>query len=304
VNLHSSGTDAIITILKSKNIKAVIVAQDMCPEVIFKLIQSDFNVILAPVYSISSVAAYGETYLKETLENPLLNVCILFSHPYGIYSENKLILLMDMLRDADLIISDCCLCNPIAIIEKFSLPETIPVVFSFGYSKVIDLGGGGLSLTDNKIKTDMPSITKNISRHGHEYKLKASFSNQNIDHFLKNDIYKALAELSANLNNKKSNYRERLKGIFFNDRYIDSEWRFILLTDMRLKEAEKIRNKMKQHNVFLGLNYPLQKIFYSKVELDLYTMNKNGWPINIFTDFRVSEDYMKGVPVLKELLTK
>lgn len=80
--------------------------------------------------------------------------------------------------------------------------------------------------------------------------------------------------------------------------YLVSPWRFIIFSKFKKKEINQLLALCKKKGLFFGSNYPLLKYNNDRVVIDYKKMNKVGWPINIFTDFRVTQQSIKKIVYL------
>ncbi len=294
VQYINSGTTAILKLLKSNCIDNVIVAEDLCPEVMQSILKIGVKLLIAPVSKLGRSADYYITYFSN--QSPYIKTAILFSHAYGVYDEDQLNNLKKHVLSSDILINDCCLCDPIEMLDIHNL--SLPAVCSFGYSKVLDLECGGLLLTSEKYQTDLPRnlIKHHITRFDYRYLFETKSNvSVRIDAFKSSLFYLMLLRYRNDLFLRKSQYRCILKNTFHDCNFLDSPWRFVLFTNFNQPTVQELQDRALKCGVFLGANYPLIKLINDDLTIDIEKMNSIGWPINIFTDFRVTDSYIKKV---------
>jgi len=295
ITFLDSGTSAIKKLLKKHYIKSVLLSQDMCPEVVEAIKDLGINVFFASVNKIGQIANYEREYNRYLKKK---NFAIIFSHPYGIYNIKKLNRLSKILKTHHLLINDCCLCHPLEILKK---KLTLPTVISFGYSKVFDFGSGGAIISSSKVPFNFPSyIFKSSIKRFNKFfniniKLFYSYKFEKISNL---NFFLVLKEYDEILHNHKKNFINILKKNFKLKNYLVSPWRFIIFSKFKKKEINQLLALCKKKGVFFGSNYPLLKYYNDRVVIDYKKMNKLGWPINIFTDFRVNQQSIKKIVYL------
>ena len=86
----------------------------------------------------------------------------------------------------------------------------LPAVLSFGYSKVLDLGGGGVALTSGELACESGKgvIDRNIERFGEHYRVVIPLhESYRFNHFLKLPIFGTLSNYSNLVFEHKNNLR-------------------------------------------------------------------------------------------------
>lgn len=287
-----SGTSAILNIIKSARVDRIIIAEDMCPDVIKSIIDCGVEVFLAPVERLGVQADYLSIYNIITKIDTV--TAILFSHSYGVYDSQRLLETKAWLTDSDFIINDCCLCNPLDLIVDHRLH--LPAVFSFGYSKVIDLDYGGLLASEQPVffEENFRYVNYKVNRLEDEYNLRYSVFKSITNHeFYETEFYNEISRYSARLKEHKKPFQEFLIDNMTEYRFIYSEWRFVVFTKLNTDSVVKLKSDAKRYGVFIGSNYPINEIAGEKVRPNITRMDKEGWPINVFTDFRVDSNYIE-----------
>ena len=299
VTFFKTGTNAILQLLNASKVRCVIIAEDMCPDVMSSIIGNGMKVVLAGVDRIGNCANYREVYLKYLDENENEKCAVLFSHPYGIYQASSLSEVQKTVRTDHVVINDCCLCSPMEIFHKSDL--ALPSVLSFGYSKVLDLDGGGAALTagDLACESDADVIDRNIRRFDEQYRvvipLHKSYS---FSRFLQLPIFGVLTNFSHLVFEHKNSLGVFLNKYFASFECLDSPWRFVVLSKLNRIQVESLLHTAKKAGVFFGSNYPLLKCDDVDCVVDFFKTDELGWPINIFTDFRVNANAVEKVAII------
>ncbi|MEK9570694.1 MAG: hypothetical protein VW124_16870, partial [Paracoccaceae bacterium] len=246
VTFFTTGTNAILQLLNASKVRSVIIAEDMCPDVISSIIDNGMKIILAGVDRIGNCANYKDAYLKYLDENQNEKCAVLFSHPYGIYQASSLSEVQKTVRKDHVVINDCCLCSPMEILHKSDL--ALPSVLSFGYSKVLDLDGGGAALTAGELAcvSDADVIDRNISRFNQRYRvvmrLHKSYS---FSSFLQLPIYSVLTNFSHLVFEHKNSLGIFLNTYFASFECLDSPWRFVVLSKLNRNQVDSLLHTAK-----------------------------------------------------------
>jgi len=296
VSSFNSGTEAIIELLNSNRSESVLVPQNLCPDVIRALIGSGFLVTLAEVESHDRPPNYHR-YLSE--DHGIDTV--LFVHPYGVY-DDSVARLTDGLGRNVFVIEDCCLCDLVLFISSSKMRNSAWYVFSFGYSKVIDLDGGGLVIGPRAL----PSATKterSVSRFGKIVTLTADHQTfGDFESFLASDFFSKLRSLHGQIQEHAQLNRHRLDQILGDKAVIRSPWRYVYFAK-EMSHVEFLRQRIQRNdmNLFFGVNYPLWLINDAGILIQDQTKKGDiGIPINLFTDFRVTEEQVTRVAKFAE----
>lgn len=285
----NSGTQAIQAFLEEAKIDTVLLPNNICPDVIRSLTKR-YNLVLCEIEDHFKPPNYHK-YISSNLGE----VAIIFVHTYGVYQQKDREQISN--SSVKLVIDDCCLCDPISIINNyFSYDRNY--VFSFGYSKFIDLNGGGLYLGEHDLNTSTTSIN------GINLPLEhIKFST--IEQFKKSEIYKIIDLYSRN----RSEHSRKLSDIyvvldeFFET--MDSPWRKIYKVNKKFLDNLKETIDRENPNLFFGTNYPLWQYKNGNLSKKDSVDFSDKTLINLFNDFRVDEQHATDmVEVIKSLLGK
>ena len=296
VSSFNSGTEAIIELLNSKGSVSVLVPQNLCPNVIRALIENGFLVTLAAVESHDRPPNYRR-YLSEDRGID----AVLFVHPYGVY-DNSVAGLTDGLGREVFVVEDCCLCDPVSLLSSSSMRDSSWYVFSFGYSKVIDLEGGGLVIGPEAL----PSATKierSVSRFGSTVTLTTDHQTwSDLESFLVSDFFSRLRSLHGQIQAHAQLNRHRLDQILGDKAVIRSPWRYVYFAE-EVSRIESLRQRIQRSDMdlFFGVNYPLWLLNDDGILAhDHNWISDIGIPVNLFTDFRVTEEQVARVAEFAE----
>jgi hypothetical protein len=278
VTAYKSGTDAIMYQLEVFDINTVIIPQNLCPEVALR-ISNSYKIVFAPVLDHFEPANY-----RSVLPLHFDKVAILFVHPYGIYRELERNQISNF---CDFIIDDCCLCDPLAILQSHVKNER-SYVFSFGYSKVLDFGNGGLLVAPKSggvscMKLRLPFKMYGVSvPEGTDYDGTMSLST-----FVKIPFFLWLQRISDSRNKHKNEISKIYKSFIpAKVRVLDSPWRMVLKVsfDCRSEVIEILSNI--DLDMFVGSNYPLLSNDNRGVRFLSHVDKSGEVPLNFFHDFR------------------
>ena len=199
VFFRSSGTQAILDILHRQKPDTVVLPENICPSVLTQVLQK-FSVALAPVHDHFEPANY-----EKVIDSKRGKLSIVFVHPFGLPNYQQ----RAALNDYDVsVIDDYCLADPLEIINDFK-HENDASVFSFGYSKFLDFGGGGMAVSNDYISGThkLPRLIDNYSRTSKKVipdDIYTGLSDLPISEFTKCDFFREVKILKTNSTSAKS----------------------------------------------------------------------------------------------------
>lgn len=253
----------------------VLVPDNLCAEVATSLARK------TKLHLAKSIGFQVANY-NEKLVNLKPGSGLLFVHPYGqIKPYERNMIWAECEKRNIKFIDDFCLVSP-SIFQKYLLKGTSELylaVISFGYSKVVDLGGGAIFSGSSK-------ALENIKIE------KTSIYNDNYNNSL-NLIYfiKHLKKLETNRISRSVVLRKKFSEIFYDQIYCDTDWRFSIL----VKKNTKLFKKFKANNshLFWGNNYG--KLLKLGDQFTNSFDNLDYEIFNFFHDFRVEDDYADNI---------
>lgn len=282
VYFKSSGTKAILDILQRHNPETVILPANICPSVLTQVVKT-YAVILAQVDNHFKPANY-----IEAVNRCKGTVSVVFVHPFGVHHKKE----RDTLNYCNVsVIDDYCLSDPVAIIED-NVNDDNDYVFSFGYSKVLDFGGGGAVLSKQKV----PGTNKILNLIDN-YALKTSISRSQSSFLDKSDLslstFKCLDYFIKlkNIHKKRLTHQKNISDIYSEivktgRPCLNSPWRFIIKMSPQEERELSRFTSISQQKLFYGKNYPILAVQQSEIQLQTHQDKTGGIPINLFHDFR------------------
>ena len=280
------GSTAIYLILKSlfQN-KEVILPCNICYAAIYPVIYSENKPVFVDIMEETGNASYS-SIIEKVNEN---TGAIIFPYMYGNVSadifklknyckKHKIILIEDCASSMGATINE----HPVGTIRDYA-------VFSTGHAKIVDVGNGGLILTDNnldKIKNlydKLPIYTNKIDkelnvfsqkyrelRNQNDDKKIFDFFHQNyqnlflyqIDYQTVNQMKNKIDDLSNILQIRNKKYKLFLDNLNKNDSYKilsyekgSTPWRFTIILNQKEKRKELI-NILLMNHLFVSDWYP------------------------------------------------
>lgn len=278
ISAFNSGTDAIMYQLKCLDVDTIIVPQNLCPTVMARL-SRNYDLILAQVRDHFEPADYAAAVPVSCDKT-----AVLFVHPYGIYKEHERNLIVNLCHT---IIDDCCLCDPVAIL-RYHVKKGRRYIFSFGYSKVLDFGGGGLLISPELPVTSAEKLMLPQNYYGISAPEGTEFSGTiSMPEFVKTPFFSWLVIIS-NARTKHRNDITTIYRSFICDELeiLDSPWRMVIKVSSDLQaEMSHILN-CTELDIFVGSNYPLLDYCSGEVSILGHLDESASVPLNLFHDFR------------------
>jgi len=273
IGYATTGTSAINSFFDG--CKDVLVPDNLCAEVATSLARK------TKLHFAESIGFQAANY-NEKLINLKPGSGLLFVHPYGdIKACERNMIWAECEKRNIKFIDDFCLVSP-SIFQKYLLKVTSELylgVISFGYSKVVDLGGGAIFSGSNKalesIKIDKTSI------YNDQYN-----NSLNLKFFLEH-----LKKLETNRINRSIRFRKKFSEIFADQICCDSDWRFSILINKDTRLYKKL--KTKNSHLFWGNNYGKLCKMSGKFTNSFDSFDYEIF--NFFHDFRINDNYADNI---------
>ncbi len=298
------GSSAIYLILKSNNItnKFVILPANICYAAVYPVIYSGNKPIFVDVDDDGNISL--KEILKK-LENKNDIGAVIISHIYGNSCKNIAKITGILKKRKILAIEDCALAMGSELYGKVCGSFGDYSIFSFGYSKTLEIGNGGMIVSkknltkikvlNDKLKTYKESYLEELSlfsqlyrviRNNKENKLIKIIYKEAINCYKKNFLYRIdnktkeiinnkLKELESIIKLRKKNYQLYCKNIHENSivkKYLFNKgavpWRFNLLVDKNYKK-EMIKFLLKKE-ILVSDWYP--------VVVNMFGEDKRNYP--------------------------
>jgi hypothetical protein len=273
IGYTATGTTAINSFFDG--CEDVLVPDNLCAEVATSLAMQ------TKLHFAKSIGFQAANY-NEKLDNLKPGSGLLFVHSYGDikYFERNMIWAECEKRHIKFI-DDFCLVSP-SNFQKYLLKnnsELYLALTSFGYSKVIDLGGGALFSASNKALKHIKFDEKLIYN---DHNNKSS----NLNYFLKH-----LENLEINRISRSMGLRKKFSDIFDKQTYCDTDWRFSILVKKNTETYKKL--KTKNRYLFWGNNYGELSELSGKFTNSFDSLDYEIF--NFFHDFRVEDNYAANI---------
>ncbi|MFF2091715.1 hypothetical protein [Paenibacillus sp. NPDC058174] len=255
-----------------------------------------------------------EIIIQKLKRNPKNYAGVFFVRTFGVEeSFEYLFKQIKEINDDFIIIDDRCLSTP-----SFQYVETQAdvVLYSTGYSKVVDIGFGGFAQIKNNIKYDKSPLTYSEKSYGdiiNSYKKSIESnskyiyedcdwldnSNLNISYECYSSLIEKEFAASIHIKNEMNKiYSENLpKQIQLDSKF--QSWRF----NIRLSNRDSIINELFKHNLFASTHYASLKGIFSKGKAP-NAERLHSSIINLFNDKYYNEEKAyRTVDIINRIIT-